>query len=69
MVLSGADSKTRLDDKAPYALFGDNGSGAYYSWSAGTGAYTVKSRPFAGTKDKMGSATGSTYTVSFSIVK
>lgn len=69
MVLSGSKSETRYDDKAPYALFGDNGSGDYYSWSAGTGSYTLKSTPYAGTKDKMGSATGSTYSVSFSIVK
>ncbi|MEI6950723.1 hypothetical protein V9K67_26310, partial [Paraflavisolibacter sp. H34] len=69
MVLSGSKSQTRYDDAVPYALFGDNRSGDYYAWSAGTGSYTLKSTPYSGTKDKVGAAIGSTYSVSFTIVK
>jgi hypothetical protein len=68
MVLSGADSKTRLDDKAPYALFGDE-SGDYNNWSAEKGSFTLKATPYAGTKDKVGAATGSTATIKFDITK
>jgi hypothetical protein len=68
MVLSGADSKTRLDDKAPYALFGDE-SGDYNNWSAEKGSFTLKATPYAGTKDKVGAATGSTTTIKFELTK
>jgi hypothetical protein len=68
MVLSGADSKTRLDDKLPYALFGDE-SGDYNNWTAEKGSYTLKATPYAGTKDKVGAAIGSTYSVAFKIVR
>lgn len=68
MELSGAETKTRLDDKAPYALFGDE-SGDYNNWSAEKGSYTLKATSYAGTKSKVGAANGATQVVKFKIVK
>jgi hypothetical protein len=68
MELSGADSKSRLDDKAPYALFGDE-AGDYNNWSAKKGSFTLKASTYAGTKSKVGAATGSTYSATFELVK
>ncbi|PVY40662.1 T9SS type A sorting domain-containing protein, partial [Pontibacter virosus] len=51
--LSGAQSKTFTDSKAPYALHGDNGRGNYHygNWNPpATGAYTLKATPYTGSK-------------------
>lgn len=69
MKLSGASSKSAVDDKAPFALYGDNGSGDYVAWSAKTGKYTLKATPYSGTKSSIGSTTGLEHSISFTIVK
>lgn len=44
--LSGAQSTTRTENAAPYALFGDNG-GNYFSWTPRTGSYTLRITPYS----------------------
>ncbi|PVY39519.1 T9SS type A sorting domain-containing protein, partial [Pontibacter virosus] len=68
--LSGAQSKTFTDSKAPYALHGDNGRGNYYfgNWNPpATGAYTLKATPYTGAKAT--GTTGTHMTINFTIVK
>ncbi|MBK0401911.1 polysaccharide lyase [Adhaeribacter sp. BT258] len=66
-VLSGKESKTRIDDVVPYALFGDDRNGDYNNWSASSGNYRLEANTYSGTKDKMGSATGTPYVINFTI--
>ena len=66
-VLSGADSKTRIDDVVPYALFGDDRNGDYNNWSASSGSYRMEANTYSGTKDKMGSATGTPNVITFTV--
>jgi hypothetical protein len=68
-VLSGADNKTRFDDVAPYALFGDDKKGNYYSWAPKQGSYTLEGTTYTGDKDKLGAATSAAYKISFNIIK
>jgi hypothetical protein len=68
MNLSGADHKERYDDKAPFALFGDD-NGNYHNWTAKTGSYTLKATPYTGTKANLGIVNGSTYSINFTIVR
>ena len=69
MSLSGAQSKNRVDDVVPYALFGDDRNGDYYSWTPSVGTYTLKATPFGGDKDNMGSAIGKEYSITFTITR
>lgn len=48
--LSGAQSKTSIDNAVPYALMGDNGTGNYYYGTWGppaVGTYTLKATPYS----------------------
>ncbi|WP_114779398.1 PKD domain-containing protein [Botryobacter ruber] len=67
--LSGEEKETRIDDVAPYALFGDNRKGDYYSWEPEPGDYKLKATPFAGTKEDLGEPNGPTLTIHFKVVK
>jgi hypothetical protein len=49
MILSGTQSRTQTENNAPYALFGDNGSGTYNPWTPAIGSYTLKCTPFTST--------------------
>jgi hypothetical protein len=66
--LSGSKSHTYADNAAPYAMFGDDGSGNYYYGSGlPVGQYTLTATPYSGQKGT-GTA-GTPVSVSFSIVK
>ncbi|MBO9200502.1 MULTISPECIES: polysaccharide lyase [Niastella] len=64
--LSGTQSKTYTDERAPYALHGDSGGGNYWygNWDPpALGTYTLKATPY----DSQGIAgTGKTITFTFS---
>ncbi|WP_240676236.1 InlB B-repeat-containing protein [Botryobacter ruber] len=68
--LSGTQSKTYTDDRAPYTLHGDNGNGNYYygNWNPpATGTYTLKATPYSGSN---GTGTpGTPLIVSFTFVQ
>jgi hypothetical protein len=64
--LSGAQSKTATDSKAPFALHGDDGSGNFFygNWNPpAVGTYTLKATPYSGT------TAGTPYSITFTIVK
>lgn len=66
--LSGAQSKTFIDNALPYALHGDNGAGNYYygNWNPpAKGTYTLKATPYSGS-NATGTA-GTPYTITFTI--
>ncbi|WP_205511038.1 polysaccharide lyase [Longitalea arenae] len=68
--LSGKQSKTYTDSKAPFALHGDDGSGNFYygNWNPpALGTYTLKATPYQG--DNATGTAGATQTVTFSIVQ
>jgi hypothetical protein len=68
--LSGKQSKTYTDDKAPFALHGDSGSGNFYygNWAPpALGTYTLKATPYTG-DDASGTA-GTSKTITFTITK
>lgn len=69
MVLSGPSSQTRIDDAVPFALYGDNRAGDYYSGSPSSGSYTLTTTPYGGTKSSPGSPLGPDYRISFEIIK
>ncbi len=51
--LEGPVDSTRVENKAPYALFGDkDGKGDYYAETLPAGEYTLKATPFTGEKGK-----------------
>jgi hypothetical protein len=66
--LSGAQSKTSYDNKAPYALHGDDGSGNFYygNWNPpALGTYTLKATPY--TDDDLKGTAGTAKTITFTI--
>lgn len=68
MELSGQQSKTYVDNQAPFALHGDSGTGNYYfgNWAPpATGTYTLKATPYTGS-NATGTA-GTPYSVTFTI--
>ncbi|MFD1143604.1 T9SS type A sorting domain-containing protein [Larkinella insperata] len=65
MVLSGQQSRTQVDNGAPYALFGDK-SGNYNAWTPAVGNYTLTGNTFNGS-NATGQAGGS-LTISFKVV-
>ena len=68
--LSGEQSKTYTDNRAPYALHGDNGYGNFYygTWyPPETGTYTLKATPY--TLDYALGSVGASKTITFTIVK
>jgi hypothetical protein len=64
--LSGAQSRTVTESRAPYALFGDNNAGDYYAWTPAVGSYTLKATPFTASGGT-GTA-GTSLTVSFNVI-
>jgi hypothetical protein len=68
--LSGPQSKTYTDNKAPFALHGDNGSGNFYygNWDPpAVGTYTLKATPY--TSDNASGTAGTSKTITFTIAK
>jgi hypothetical protein len=68
--LTGPQSKTYTDNKAPFALHGDNGSGNFYygNWNPpAPGVYTLKATPY--TADNASGTAGVSKTISFTITK
>jgi hypothetical protein len=66
--LSGPQSKTYVDNMAPYALQGDDGNGNYYygNWyPPATGTYTLKATPY--TAANAGGTPGISKTITFTI--
>ncbi|THU39344.1 hypothetical protein FAM09_12600 [Niastella caeni] len=66
--LSGLQSKTSYDNKAPYALHGDDGNGNYYygNWNPpALGTYTLKATPY--TDDDLKGTVGTAKTITFTI--
>ena len=66
--LSGTQSKTSYDNKAPYALHGDDGSGNFYygNWNPpALGTYTLKATPY--TDDDLKGTAGTSKTITFTI--
>ena len=68
--LAGPQSKTYTDNKAPFALHGDNGSGNFYygNWDPpAAGTYTLKATPY--TADNASGTAGASTTITFTITK
>lgn len=68
--LSGPQSKNYTDNKAPFALHGDNGSGNFYygSWDPpAVGTYTLKATPYS--SDNASGTAGTSTTITFTITK
>ncbi len=68
--LSGKQSKTYTDNKAPFALHGDNENGNFYygNWAPpALGTYTLKATPY--TSDGASGTAGTSKTITFTIVK
>ncbi|RAJ92252.1 putative secreted protein (Por secretion system target) [Larkinella arboricola] len=65
MQLSGTQTRTQLENTAPYALFKD-GNGQYRTWKPVPGSYTLTATPYTG-PNGTGSA-GTPLTVSFQFV-
>jgi hypothetical protein len=68
--LSGAQSKSSVDNKAPYALHGDDGSGNYFygNWNPpALGTYTLKATPYS--SDDAGGTAGTSKTITFTVAK
>jgi len=68
--LTGPQSKTYTDNKAPFALHGDNGSGNFYygNWDPpAVGTYTLKATPYSA--DNASGTAGTSKTISFTITK
>jgi hypothetical protein len=68
--LSGPQSKTYTDNKAPFALHGDNGSGNFYygNWDPpAVGTYTLKATPY--TADNASGTAGASNSITFTIIK
>jgi hypothetical protein len=69
-VLSGKQSRSYTDNKAPFALHGDDSDGNYYygNWAPpAVGTYTLKATPY--TDAKAGGTAGTAKTITFTIVK
>jgi hypothetical protein len=68
--LSGQQSKTYTDNRAPFALHGDNGNGNFYysNWyPPALGTYTLKATPY--TSDFGTGSVGTAKTITFTIVR
>ena len=68
--MSGAQRRNSNDNKFPYVLFGDNGSGNLYygNWNPpATGKYTITATPYS-QNDANGTA-GTAKTITFTIVR
>lgn len=65
MKLSGAQTKTAVENTAPYALIGNTGNN-YRAWTPQVGSYTLSATPYPKAKGK-GEA-GTSKTVSFKVV-
>jgi hypothetical protein len=68
--LSGKQSKTYTDNKAPFALHGDdeNGNFFYGNWNPpALGTYTLKATPY--TSDNASGTAGTSQTITFTIAK
>lgn len=64
--LTGAYSQTRIEEQAPYALFG-NVNSDYRAWTPVVGSYNLVSTPYSGSTGT--GAAGSSLTISFSFTK
>ena len=65
MSLTGASTQSKTENKAPYALFGDQ-SGDFFSWTPNLGAHSLTAVPYS---SKSGSGTAGTgKTISFTVV-
>ena len=64
--LSGEISSTRSENVAPYAIFGDNGSGGYYGRQLPIGTYQLTVSVYSGSN--LSGAIIETNTINFSIV-
>ncbi|MFD1143605.1 choice-of-anchor Q domain-containing protein [Larkinella insperata] len=65
MVLSGAQSRTQVDNGVPYALFGDS-NGNFNSWTPKTGSYSLTVTPYSG-PNATGQA-GAVFTIAFTVL-
>ncbi|MFD1141215.1 putative Ig domain-containing protein [Larkinella insperata] len=65
MVLGGQQSRTQVDNGAPYALFGDK-SGNYNAWTPAVGSYSLTGTTYTGS-GATGMAGGS-LTISFRVI-
>jgi hypothetical protein len=68
--LGGLQSKSSTDNKAPYALHGDDGSGNFYygNWNPpALGTYTLKATPY--TSDNASGTAGTSKTITFTFTK
>jgi hypothetical protein len=68
--LTGPQSRTYTDNKAPFALHGDNGSGNFYygNWDPpAVGIYTLKATPYS--SDNAGGTAGTSKKITFTIAK
>lgn len=68
--LSGKQSHKSHDNKAPYALFGDDGNGNFYygNWNPPAyGTYKLTATPYSG--DDMSGTVGTPKTITFTITK
>ncbi|QJD79504.1 choice-of-anchor Q domain-containing protein [Spirosoma rhododendri] len=65
--LSGQQSHQQTETLAPYALFGDDQGGHYYSWTPPLGSYTLTATPYSG----MGGtgSVGTALSVSFTVIE
>ncbi|MGV3561375.1 NHL domain-containing protein [Larkinella arboricola] len=47
MQLSGTQTRTQLENAAPYALFKDDGNGNYRTWKPAVGSYQLTATPYS----------------------
>ncbi|WP_439883480.1 malectin domain-containing carbohydrate-binding protein [Pontibacter sp. MBLB2868] len=65
MELTGAESKTVTESILPYAFYGDDRNGDYYSWTPTVGSYTFKATPYTASQ---GTGTpGTALTINFTV--
>ncbi|MFD1141016.1 putative Ig domain-containing protein [Larkinella insperata] len=65
MRLTGAQTNTRTETGAPYALYGDN-NGNYHNWTPRVGSYTLTGTAYSGASGQ-GTA-GTPYTLRFTVI-
>ncbi|GAB3844788.1 hypothetical protein GCM10028822_02440 [Hymenobacter terrigena] len=63
--LSGTQTRSQTESVAPYALFGDNGSGKFNSWTPAVGNYTLMATPY--TAGNGGGTAGTPLNISFTV--